>query len=148
MESQLHLASSQPTSLYELRLKEKYTDQIVHQNHVLDVLAKYLVVLELLVPVSYLFVLNYHSLNVGHVEISLLMLLGLSAWFSALLLSLMSLSGVYHPKEFDSVKALAEPVSRVSVESYLKHCIAYKRKKLMGASILFFGGTVVLMFSL
>ena len=135
--------ATRPLSGNEKLLQEKFVESIVGQSEQMDKLGQQLLTLELAIPGLYATVLKLISGDKATLAVSPVLYLTFGCWFLALLVTLFSLI----PRKWKVNRTImrqdpAAATQELGIEDFFYRTAQYKRRLIIAASLLFFGGVV------
>jgi hypothetical protein len=141
--------STRPKAGSEKVLQDKFAENIAGQSDLMDRLGQQLLTLELAIPGLYAAVLKLISGDKATLEVNFALYLTFGCWFIALLLTLISL--VPRNWQVNPTILKQSPVKgskELGLEDFFYQTARYKRRLLIAASLLFFGGVVSAAFTI
>lgn len=134
---------TRPPSGSEKILQDKFAESIAGQSEQMDRLGQHLIALELAIPGLYATALKLISGDKATIVIGSSLYITFACWFSALLLTLLSL--IPRRWSVDPGIMKRDAIDRkavLGIEDFFFATACYKRRLLIASSVLFFAGVV------
>ena len=140
---EIEVRPSRPLNPTETLLRQKHAEAYVAQADQMDKLAQELIKLELAVPGLYAAVLKLTAGADETVAVDRWFTITFGCWFLALALTLISLIPRNYAVDTTIIRQEKDsPQKKLGLEDFFRETAVYKRRLLIPAAILFFGGII------
>lgn len=143
-----HPIPTAPLTEGEIKLLEKFHEDIARQSDRMDDLAKQLITLELAIPGLYATVLKLVNGDKAVVQTSLWFWATLVCWLVALIFALVALIPRYYAVATHRLEGEDPETGAIGVKDYFTRSAGYKRWLLIGSSVTFFLGIMAAIFAM
>lgn len=140
---------TRPVSDHENVLRTKFYESIAEQSNLMDKLSERLLALELGIPGLFATVLKVTRGEDATLTIGAPVNIAFALWFLALILTLLALT----PRQYDVDPMIMKQdptkfAEGLGLEDFFQRAAKYKRRLVIGSSLLFFAGIFSAMFAI
>ncbi len=133
--------STRPLSDHEKVMRDKFYASIAAQSELMDKLSGQLLTLELAIPGAYAAILKLVGGTNATLQLNIAFYFAFGAWFLALALTLIALIPQKWTVDPSILKQDPEKFSEgLGIEDFFEQSAKYKRRLIIGSSVLFFVG--------
>jgi hypothetical protein len=138
-----------PLDEHEKLMRKKFYESITAQSELMDKLSGQLLTLELAIPGVYATMLKLVSGDKATIQVNAAFYLAFIAWFAALALTLIALTPKKWTVDPSILKQDPQKFSEgLGIEDFFLQSARYKRRLVIGSSVLFFVGVFCAAFTI